>query len=225
MNSSRRRPRSTIAISTFRNPPFDPAPVTGGDLFKNPSLKSVAPRVGFAWNVTGDGKTAVRGGSGIFYEPILANIYRTFGNRTPPFFYQASLSNPPFPRAVVGELPTNQQRLDLLEFDLDNPYMWQYNLTVQRELMPQLSVMVGYIGSRGYELFRNVESNQAIPVIQSDGSYFFPVRQHPPLTAVGRGEAAQNGRPLVVQRHGRERYQTVQRRAPVPGLVHARPLA
>ena len=162
-------------ISAFIHPPFDPAPVTRGDLFKNPSLKNIAPRIGFAWNVTGDGKTSVRGGSGIFYEPILANIYRTFGNRTPPFFYQASLASPPFPRAVAGELPTSQQRLDLLEFDLDNPYMWQYNLTVQREILPQFSVMIGYIGSRGYELFRNVESNQAIPIIQPDGSYFFPV--------------------------------------------------
>ncbi|MEO5898483.1 MAG: carboxypeptidase regulatory-like domain-containing protein [Vicinamibacterales bacterium] len=162
-------------IATFPNAPFDARPTIGGDLFKNPTLKNVAPRIGFAWNVTGDGKTAIRGGSGIFYEPILANIYRTFGNRTPPFFEQASLSSPPFPRAVLNGLPTSQQRLDLLEYNLDSPYVWQYNFTVQREVLPQLSVTVGYVGSRGYDLFRNVESNQAIPQVRADGSYFFPV--------------------------------------------------
>jgi hypothetical protein len=69
-------------------------PVVDYPLFDNPSLTNIAPRLGFAWDVTGDGKTAVRGGGGIFYEPILANIYRTFGNRNPPFYAQASLRNP-----------------------------------------------------------------------------------------------------------------------------------
>jgi hypothetical protein len=174
-------------VASFRNPPFDAEPVVGYPLFKNPSLKNVAPRLGFAWNVTGDGRTAVRGGAGLFYEPILANIYRTFGNRTPPFFAQASVTNPPFPHAVGGEIPRNRQRLDLLEWDLDNPYMVQYNLTAQRELMPQFVVLAGYIGSRGINLFRNVEANQSIPEIRPDGSYFFPVnaeRRSPEWAAV-----------------------------------------
>lgn len=174
-------------IASFRNPPFDAEPVVGDPLFKNPSLRNFAPRLGFAWNVTGDGKTAVHGGAGMFFEPILANIYRTFGNRTPPFFAQASLSGPPFPRAVAGPIPTNRQRLDLLQWDLENPYMVQYNLTVQREVLPQLVVMGGYLGSRGIHLFRNVEANQAIPEMQADGSYFFPTnaaRRSPTWAAV-----------------------------------------
>ncbi len=161
-------------VASFRTPPYQLQPTVGYPLFDNPSLTNVSPRLGFAWDVRGNGKTALRGGAGQFFEPILANIYRTFGNRTPPFFAQASLRNPPFPRAVGGAVPTAQQRLDLLEFDLKNPYMLQYNLTVQHELLPQLSVTAGYIGSRGIHLFRNVESNQAVPVIQADGSYFFP---------------------------------------------------
>ncbi len=170
-------------VASFRDPLNNPEPVVGYPLFRNPSLKNVSPRVGFAWDVRGDGKTAVRGGAGQFYEPILANYYRTFGNRTPPFFAQANLTNPPFPHAVAGALPTSQQRLDLLQWDLKNPYMLQYNLTVQHELLPQFSVMAGYIGSRGINLFRNVELNQAVPVVQPDGSYFFPTtnRRRSPL--------------------------------------------
>lgn len=174
-------------VASFRTPPYGQTPTVGYPLFDNPSLTNVAPRLGFAWDVRGNGKTAIRGGAGQFYEPVLANIYRTFGNRTPPFFAQASLRSPPFPQAVGGVLPTNQQRLDLLEFDMKNPYMLQYNLLVQHELLPQLSVTAGYLGSRGIHLFRNVEANQAMAQVRPDGSYFFPVgstRRSPDWAAV-----------------------------------------
>src|SRR5207245_8101709 len=45
--------------------------VAGGPIFKNPSFTNVAPRVGFAWDMTGDGKNALHGGAGLFFEPIL----------------------------------------------------------------------------------------------------------------------------------------------------------
>ena len=39
-------------------------------IFKNPSLKNFSPRFGFAWDLMGDGKTAVRGGFGLLYDLI-----------------------------------------------------------------------------------------------------------------------------------------------------------
>jgi hypothetical protein len=56
----------------------------------------------------------------------------------------------------------------------------QYSLTLQRELLPQTVVSVGYIGSRGYHQVRNVEANQSIPEILPDGRYFFPGPGTPP---------------------------------------------
>lgn len=144
----------------------------GYPLFENPSLKNVAPRGGFAWNVTGDGRTSVRGGAGVFYEPILGNVYRAYGNRTPPYFRLLNVSNPSFPDPFNVLTPRN--RLDLVEYTLKNPYRVQYNATLQREVLPQMVVTAGYVGSRGYHQIRNIEANQAIPQIQADGSYFFP---------------------------------------------------
>ncbi len=155
---------------------MDPAVKVGGPIFKNPSLRNFAPRVGFAWDLTGDGKTSLRGGGGYFYEPILGNVYRTYGNRMPPFFQAANVRRPAFPNPFGGVLVV-RNRLDLFEYDPENPLRLQYNLTLQREILPQTVVTVGYIGSRGYHQIRNVEANQAIPQILPDGRYFFPAGQ------------------------------------------------
>jgi hypothetical protein len=190
-------------VASFRSV-MDAAPTVGYPLFENPSLKNIAPRVGFAWDVFGDGKTAVSGGGGLFYEPILGNFYRAYGNRTPPFFQLANIRRPPFPNPL-GFTPRN--RLDLLEFDLKNPYRAQYNLSVQREILPELVVMVGYVGSRGIHQIRNVEANQAIPQILSDGRYFFPpnsARRNPNFESVrlrvADGNSWYNGAVVNVRR-------------------------
>jgi hypothetical protein len=135
--------------------------------------------MGFAWDVFGDGRTALRGGAGYFYEPILSNYYRTYGNRTPPYMQQANIPRPPFPHPFGGTfVPLN--RLDIFEFNAVNPLRLQYNLTLQREILPQTVVTVGYIGSRGYHQVRNVEANQSVPEILADGSYYFPGPPNPP---------------------------------------------
>jgi hypothetical protein len=146
----------------------------GGPIFKNPSFTNVAPRAGFAWDMTGDGKNALHGGAGLFFEPILTNIYRAYGNRTPPYYNLINPANPSFPTAPTSGT-SSLLRLDLVDYNLKNPYRVQYNATYQRELPGRTVVTAGFVGSRGYSQIRNVEYNQAIPQIQSDGSYFFPV--------------------------------------------------
>ena len=160
--------------------------VAGGPIFKNPSFKNVAPRAGFAWDITGDGRNALHGGAGLFFEPILSNIYRAYGNRTPPYYNLINPSNPTFPTPPISGT-SSLLRLDLVDYNIRNPYRVQYNVTYQRELPGRTVVTTGLVGSRGYRQIRNVEYNQAIPQIQADGSFFFPAgstRRNPDFGSV-----------------------------------------
>ena len=163
-------------LANLRDPLRDAAPTVGGPLYKNPSNKNFAPRAGLAWDPTGDGKTAVRAGFGIFFDPIWTDFYANAGNREPPFYTLGSIRNPVFPTAsdLIGNPDFVLGRLDALKFEPQNPYTMQYNFTVQREVWNGAVMTVSYVGQRGVHLVRLVDANQALPEIQPDGRKFFP---------------------------------------------------
>lgn len=55
------------------------------------------------------------------------------------------------------------------------PRMLAGNVNLQREVLPNLVLMIAYAGSRGYNLVQAIEGNPAIPQILSDGTRFFPL--------------------------------------------------
>src|SRR5919201_3885108 len=117
--------------------------------------------------MTGDGKNGLPGGAGYFFEPILSNVYRAYGNRTPPFYNLINPGNPTFPTPPTSG-SSSLLRLDLVDYNLENPYRLQYNVTYQRELPGKTIVTGGFVGSRRYHQIRNVEYNQSIPIVQPD---------------------------------------------------------
>jgi Carboxypeptidase regulatory-like domain/TonB dependent receptor-like, beta-barrel len=176
-------------VANLRDPLNDAAPTVGDPLFKNPTNKNFAPRVGIAWDPAGDGKTSVRSGFGIFYDPIWTDFYANAANRNPPFYTLGSIRNPVFPDAsqLIGNPNFVLGRLDALKFDPQNPYTMQYNLTVQRELWEKTVLTVSYVGQRGVHLVRLVDENQALPEILPDGRKFFPegsVERNPNFTGI-----------------------------------------
>ena len=131
----------------------------------NPDKSALAPRLGFAWDMTGDGTMALRGGYGIFYEVTLIN--QTLGLRlNPPWFNQdLALGD--------GRTVTTANAFDNLAVVTPNLSAYdrnykmgrvqQFSLNVQRQLANNLVADVGYVGTRGDRLFRTVNYNQPAP--------------------------------------------------------------
>ena len=155
------------------------APTLGGPYFTNPTLHDFEPRVGFSWDPFKTGKTAVRGGFGMFDTLPLLYTTITLNGREAPFFDNASTSNA---AALAGTFPGGALPIlspSSLEYGYVDPhpkrsYVMQYNLNVQREIMKNLTFVAGYVGSRGvHQAFRTDDSNLVLPTLTSAG-YLWP---------------------------------------------------
>ena len=147
----------------------DPAP-TVGELYQNPTGKNVSPRTGLAWDVLGDGSTSVRAGYGLYFNTNnQQNLIVTVTN--PPATPRFVIANPTFPAPPFERGVGNTIRP--VQWDLENPRLHVWNVSVQRALPAEFIATVGYAASRGTHLFRNTDINIPTPVPGPDGRLFF----------------------------------------------------
>jgi hypothetical protein len=143
---------------------------TIGPLYENPGA-NLSPRGGFAWNVTGDGRTSVRGGYGLYFSTNnQQNLIVTITN--PPFTPRPVIANPTFPSPPFTRAGAISIRP--MQFDLEYPRVHVWNVGLQRELPWQTVATVSYAGSRGRHLLRSNDVNTALPTSLADGTPFFP---------------------------------------------------
>jgi outer membrane receptor protein involved in Fe transport len=165
-------------VSNLRNV-TDAATTVGDPYINNPSLRNVAPRVGFAWDILGDGRTSLRGAAGVFYSAILPMRYRFELSNTAPFTQLAAVPvSGTFPNtySLLGRnpLPPGFTPTYVANFNAEQPKVYQWNLNIQRELGQNLVLSAGYVGSRGVNLQTTYATNVRNDYQLVNGQKFFP---------------------------------------------------
>lgn len=163
--------------------PGDPGFVENG---LRRSLNQFAPRIGFAYDLTGNGKTSLRGGAGSFYDSrsVMTTNWEMLGNT--PFSPQIVLTDPaggfsnplsgapsPFPATFpAAKDAVFPKPVPVVAFDPSGRYKvpatYQWNLTLERQLAAEFLLRVAYVGSHASHIRESVNLNPAVYTPGSD---------------------------------------------------------
>jgi hypothetical protein len=148
--------------------------------------KAFAPRIGLAYSPGSSGKTSIRAGWGLFYNPMEQLVMEQFGAEPPfggstflppsflntPFVSQSGTVNPNPYNGILNPVPGQPQdwqkfrSIELFgEFQphMRTQYSAQYNFNIQRELAKDLMLQLGYVGSQGHRLLASHDINPSNP--------------------------------------------------------------
>jgi hypothetical protein len=148
----------------------------GGKTGLNKQWLNFSPRVGLAWDVNGDGRTAVRSSYAIAYDFPTAERHN-INAQAPPFGNRTLLTDPPGlfdnPYSVIGGDPhpivTNRDTqyvpfgaFGATDPDINSPRIQSWNVTIERELTTNWGVAASYLGSYSDRLWNQLQINPAV---------------------------------------------------------------
>jgi len=138
-----------------QNSPF------GSDVQTTPN-KNFAPRIGFTYDVSGNGKQALRGGFGIYYLSVTGNQAKFATSQNPPNVTNVTINNTTFANPSGGTAAAASPTvLQALQVNPPPSYSEQYSLDFQQQIGSGTVLDVGYYGNHGVHLFNNIDTNQA----------------------------------------------------------------
>jgi hypothetical protein len=149
--------------------------VSVGRRLQTYSRSDFGPRVGFAYDLRGTGKTLVRGGVGVFWNFTPGGTSSSKA-QNPPFLQATTLTTtlgtnlrlsegfPPPPGVDPNREPAGTTR-SIFDVNFRDGYSTQWNLNVQQALGRNYMVELAYVGSRGRQYMLKGDPNQAPPVV------------------------------------------------------------
>ena len=174
--------------------------VTMPDTGQTADINNFAPRLGIAWDVFGNGKTVVRSGGGVFYSSRLPGLFLNDASISQPFSLRQDLTEPSSPNNLIPfDNPLQSVPSFAAQFPLRytlatvpsdgcplpgecrcsgwspakkwvTPTTYDWNLTIEHQLLPDTLLNVSYVGLRGVHLRQDVYLNPRAIGVGTDAS-------------------------------------------------------
>jgi hypothetical protein len=178
--------QSTIAPNAPKGIVFPGDPGVGRGIIST-QLYHISPRLGFAWDPFGDGKTSIRGAGGIFFGTVAGNEWNQPGNAIPfalrPQTGEGPLNSITNFYSYPGDFPSSAPGGGLFPYTYSPskpvfisgpggateaisphfkyPYVYQLNLSLQRQLPGKVTLTTAYVAALSHDLPNFIDANYA----------------------------------------------------------------